>query len=88
MDYIQQDLRIGWENADSSILKNCRNVEIDEHKAFLKVAKESSCCNQYSSLQMILGHSNISMTMDLYVHITEDEKEKELKNVEHLLKMV
>ena len=37
---------------------------------------------------MILGHSNISMTMDLYVHITEDEKEKELKNVEHLLKMV
>ena len=88
MDYIQQDLRIGWENADSSILKNCRNVEIDEHKAFLKVAKESSCCNQYSSLQMILGHSNISMTMDLYVHVTEDEKEKELKNVEHVLKMV
>ena len=40
------------------------------------------------TLQMILGHSNISMTMDLYVHVTEDEKEKELKNVEHLLKMV
>ena len=88
MDYIQQDLRIGWENAGSSILKNCRNVEIDEHKAFLKVAKESSYYNQYSLLQMILGHSNISMTMDLYVHVTEDEKEKELKNVEHVLKMV
>ena len=40
------------------------------------------------TLQMILGHSNISMTMDLYVHVTEDEKEKELKNVEHVLKMV
>lgn len=40
------------------------------------------------TLQMILGHSNIGITMDLYVHITDDEKEKELKNVEQVLKMV
>lgn len=28
------------------------------------------------TLQKILGHANISITMDLYVHVTEDEKEK------------
>lgn len=38
------------------------------------------------TLQMILGHSNIGITMNLYVHVTEDEKIKELKNVESKLK--
>ena len=28
------------------------------------------------TLQKILGHSNIGMTMNLYVHITEEEKQK------------
>lgn len=40
------------------------------------------------TLQMILGHAKIHTTMDLYVHITYDEKEKELRNVEGLLKLV
>lgn len=39
------------------------------------------------TLQNILGHANISMTMDLYVHVTEDEKEKEMKKFEKLCKM-
>lgn len=39
------------------------------------------------TLQMILGHSNISMTMNLYVHVTEDEKVKELESVEKMLKI-
>ena len=30
------------------------------------------------TLQTILGHSNIGITMNLYVHITEDEKQKEI----------
>ncbi len=30
------------------------------------------------TLQKILGHSNIGITMNLYVHITEDEKHKEI----------
>ncbi len=34
------------------------------------------------TLQKILGHANISMTMDLYVHVTEDEKQKEMKKFE------
>lgn len=36
------------------------------------------------TLQKILGHANISMTMDLYVHVTEDEKKKEMKKLEEL----
>lgn len=28
------------------------------------------------TLQMILGHSNIGITMNLYVHVTDDEKER------------
>ena len=32
-------------------------------------------------LQKILGHSNITMTMNLYVHATEDEKIKEIEKV-------
>ena len=30
------------------------------------------------TLQKILGHSNIGITMNLYVHITEEEKQKEI----------
>ncbi len=40
------------------------------------------------TLQMILGHSNIGITMNLYVHITNDEKQKELKGVEAYLKVI
>lgn len=36
------------------------------------------------TLQKILGHANITMTMDLYVHVTEDEKEKEMKKFEEM----
>ena len=39
------------------------------------------------TLQKILGHSNISMTMDLYVHVTEDQKQKEIKEIEQSLKI-
>lgn len=39
------------------------------------------------TLQKILGHAKISMTMDLYVHITDDEKEKEMKKFSEMYKM-
>ncbi len=29
--------------------------------------------------QVILGHSNVGITMNLYVHVTEDEKVKEVE---------
>lgn len=40
------------------------------------------------TLQKILGHANISMTMDLYVHVTEDEKQKEMQKFEELYHIV
>lgn len=32
------------------------------------------------TLQVILGHVNISITINLYVHVTEDEQTKEVEN--------
>ncbi len=40
------------------------------------------------TLQMILGHSNIGITMNLYVHVTDEEKEKEVQSVEKMLKII
>lgn len=38
------------------------------------------------TLQTILGHENISMTMNMYVHITDEEKSREINGIqEHLL---
>lgn len=40
------------------------------------------------TLQEILGHSNIGITMNLYVHVTEEEKHKEIETIEKALKVV
>lgn len=40
------------------------------------------------TLQMILGHSKIGITMNLYVHVTDDEKAKEVAGIESSLKVV
>lgn len=40
------------------------------------------------TLQKIMGHSTLSMTMDLYVHITEDEKCKEMNEIQNYLQVV
>lgn len=39
------------------------------------------------TLQMILGHSNIGVTMNLYVHVTDEEKVKEVRSIEKKLKI-
>ena len=39
------------------------------------------------TLQEILGHSNISITMDLYVHVTDDERAAEMKKLEDMYRM-
>lgn len=36
------------------------------------------------TLQQLLGHSNISITMNRYVHVTDDEKEKEMMKIENI----
>ena len=40
------------------------------------------------TLQKILGHSNIGITMNLYVHVTEEEKHREIDLVADALKVV
>lgn len=40
------------------------------------------------TLQMILGHSNIGVTMNLYVHVTDEEKIKEVRSIEKKLKLL
>lgn len=40
------------------------------------------------TLQTILGHYNIGITMNLYVHTTEDEKYKEIEKIAESLKVV
>ena len=43
---------------------------------------------QPKTLQAILGHSKIEMTMNLYVHVTDDYKASEMELIEHKLKLV
>jgi thiamine transporter ThiT len=40
------------------------------------------------TLQTILGHSNIGITMNLYVHTTEEEKHKEIDLIADALKVI
>lgn len=40
------------------------------------------------TLQTILGHSNSSITMDVYVHCTSDQKVQEIRNIEASLQVV
>lgn len=43
---------------------------------------------QPKTLQKILGHSKISMTMDLYVHVTNEQKQKEMEMIEKALNII
>ena len=40
------------------------------------------------TLQTILGHSNIGITMNLYVHTTEEQKHKEIDQIADALKVI
>lgn len=38
------------------------------------------------TLQVILGHSSVGITMNLQTYVTEDEKTKEVEKIENALK--
>lgn len=40
------------------------------------------------TLQMLLGHSSINIAMNLYVHVADDEKKKEVEKIEKMLNVV
>ena len=42
---------------------------------------------QPKTLHKMLVHLNITMTMDLYVHVTEDQMQKAIKEIEQSLKI-
>lgn len=45
------------------------------------------CGMRPKTLQKILGHANISITMNLYVHVTDEEKYKEMQKLNLIAKM-
>lgn len=56
------------------------------------VCRHTYCCNQAKAgmnpktLQYLMGHSDISVTMNVYTHINFDDAEEELKRMEELKK--
>lgn len=77
---------------DSSLFKLCDKAGIDRFS--MHVLRHTYATRAIEggirpkTLQVILGHSNVGITMNLYVHVTEDEKLKEVEKIEKALKVV
>lgn len=78
-----------WRVGEPKSKSGYRTIPLtDEAIRILKAQKEKDKSNSYGmggasilvpkTLQKILGHSNIGITMNLYVHITEEEKQREI----------
>ena len=74
---------------DSALFKICDKVGIPKFSMHILRHTFATRCIEAGmkpkTLQMILGHSNIGITMNLYVHITEEEKKKEIQLVAEAL---
>ena len=79
-------------NYDSSLAGFCRKHGMKTFSVHVLRHTFATRCIENGvkpkTLQKILGHSNLSTTMDTYVHITETEKRREIDKVEDALKMV
>lgn len=77
---------------DTALFKICDKVGIDRFSMHILRHTFATRCIEGGmrpkTLQKILGHSNISITMNLYVHVTEDEKHKEIDLVADVLKVM
>ena len=77
---------------DTSLFKLCDKAGIDRFS--MHVLRHTYATRAIEggirpkTLQVILGHSNVGITMNLYVHVTEDEKLKEVEKIEKALKVV
>lgn len=77
---------------DSTLFKLCDKAGIKRFSMHVLRHTYATRCIEGGmrpkTLQIILGHSNVGITMNLYVHVTEDEKIKEVERVEKSLKIV
>lgn len=77
---------------DTALFKICDKVGIKRFSMHVLRHTFATRCIEAGMmpkiLQKILGHSNIGITMNLYVHITEDEKHKEIELVAGALKVI
>lgn len=74
---------------DSSLFKICDKAQIPRFSMHILRHTFATRCIEAGmkpkTLQMLLGHSNIGITMNLYVHTTEEEKKKEIDLVAEAL---
>ena len=77
---------------DTSLFKLCDKAGIDRFSMHVLRHTFATRCIEGGmrpkTLQIILGHSNVGITMNLYVHVTDDEKVKEVERIEKSLKIV
>lgn len=77
---------------DSALFKVCDKQNIDRFSMHVLRHTFATRCIEGGmkpkTLQKIMGHSNIGITMNLYVHITEDEKQQEIDLVADALKLL
>lgn len=77
---------------DTSLFKICDKVGMKRFSMHVLRHTFATRCIEAGmkpkTLQMLLGHSNIGITMNLYVHTTEEEKQKEIELVAEALKVI
>lgn len=77
---------------DSALFKICDKVGVRRFSMHVLRHTFATRCIEANmkpkTLQKILGHSNIGITMNLYVSVTEEEKKKEIDLVAEALKVI
>lgn len=77
---------------DTALFKICDKAEIPRFSMHVLRHTFATRCIEGGikpkTLQILLGHSNIGITMNLYVHTTEEEKKKEIDLVAAALQAV
>lgn len=77
---------------DTTLFKLCDKAGIDRFSMHvLRHTMATRCIEggmRPKTLQVLLGHSNVGITMRIYVHVTEEEKVKEVERIEKALKIV